>query len=110
MSESILNIKPVSRECAKVVVGLASTSGGGKTYTALQIAYGLAGGDPSKIGFLDTESGRGSLYDSIFDKPYMIAGLGAPFSPVRYRQAITEFSQAGIQVLIVDSMSHEWEG
>lgn len=107
---SILNIRPASREVAKVIVGLASTSGGGKTYTALQLALGLSGNDPGKIGFLDTESGRGGLYDEIFSKPYMIADLSAPFSPQRYREAITEFSQSGIQVLIVDSMSHEWEG
>ncbi len=107
---SILNIRPVSREVAKVIVGLASTSGGGKTYTALQLALGLAGGDPGKIGFLDTESGRGALYDEIFPKPYMIADLSAPFSPKRYREALIEYSQSGAQVLIVDSMSHEWEG
>jgi hypothetical protein len=107
---AILNIRPVSREVAKVIVGLASTSGGGKTYTALQLALGLSGGDPGKIGFLDTESGRGALYDEIFSKPYMIADLAAPFSPKRYREALTEFSQSGPQVIIVDSMSHEWEG
>lgn len=107
---SILNIRPASRDVAKIIIGLASTSGGGKTYTALQLAYGLAQGNPSKIGLLCTESGRGALYDDMFSTPYMYAQLYAPFSPGRYRDAITEYSQSGIEVLIVDSMSHSWEG
>lgn len=110
MNNQILNIQRANRSIAKVIVGLASTSGGGKTRTALELAHGLSGGDPDKIGFLDTESGRGCLYDNVFDKPYFIAQLCPPFSPKRYTQSITEFSQAGIEVLIVDSMSHEWEG
>lgn len=107
---SILDIRPADHSIAKVIVGLASTSGGGKTYTALQLAYGLANGNAEKIGLLCTESGRGALYDKMFDKPYMYASLKAPFSPSRYRQAIEEFSQSGIEVLIVDSVSHSWEG
>jgi hypothetical protein len=110
MSDSILQIRPVTRDCVKIVLGLAGTSGGGKTYTALQLAYGLAGKDASKIGFLDTENRRGSLYAHIFQKPFLIGDLTAPFSPARYQQALMEFSQSGIEVLVVDSMSHEWEG
>lgn len=107
---SILDIQPVNREVAKVITGLASGTGGGKTRTALELAYGLSGGNPRKIGFLDTESGRGALYDSVFSEPYMIAQLRPPYSPRRYTDAITEFSQTGVEVLIVDSMSHEWTG
>lgn len=115
MSESILQIRPVTRDCVKIVLGLAGTSGGGKTFSALQLAYGLAAKDPSKIGFLDTENRRGSLYSHIFDegekkRPFLIGDLSAPYSPQRYQQALSEFSKSGIEVLVVDSMSHEWEG
>lgn len=105
-----LNIRPVSRDSAKLVIGLAGTSGSGKTYSALQLAYGLAGKDASKVGLLDTENRRGSLYSHLFDKPFLIGDLTAPFSPERYRKALAEFSATGIEVVVVDSMSHEWEG
>lgn len=112
----ILNIREAVREGARVVVGIAGVSGSGKTYTALQLAWGLAGGDSRKVGLLDTENKRGSLYSDILvgrDKqvnPFMIGDLYAPFSPQRYSQAIKEFQQAGVEVLVVDSVSHEWEG
>ena len=65
---------------------------------------------PSEIGLLDTENRRGSLYDDILDGQFLIGDLFAPFSPSRYRKAIEEFQAAGVKVLIIDSVSHEWEG
>lgn len=110
MSDSILQIRPVRREAAKLVIGLCGPSGEGKTYSALLLALGLAGGDPSKVGLLDTENRRGSLYDKIFDKPFLIGDLNAPFSPDRYAQAMREFAASGVEALVIDSMSHEHEG
>ena len=112
----ILNIRPAVREGARTVIGLIGPSGSGKTYSGLQLAYGLANGDASKIGLLDTENRRGSLYaDAIKNKDgqvqqFLIADLYPPFSPARYSQAIKEFQEAGVEVLVVDSGSHEWEG
>ena len=105
----ILNIRPAVRGGSKVILGIAGPSGSGKTYTALQIARGMVG-DSSKIGFLDTENKRGSLYADILDGKFMIADLYAPFSPKRYAEAIKEFQDAGVEVLVIDSISHEWEG
>lgn len=105
----ILNIRPAAVGGGKAIIGIAGISGSGKTYTALQIARGMVD-KASEIGFLDTENGRGSLYADILDKPFQIADLYAPFSPSRYRAAIKEFQEAGIKVLVIDSVSHEWEG
>jgi len=112
MSEEIMQIRPVQRQSAKLVIGLAAPSGEGKTYSALLLALGLAGGDHTKVGLLDTENQRGSLYSDIFgpDKPFMIGDLVAPFSPARYSKAMRQFADAGIEALVVDSMSHEHEG
>jgi len=52
-------IETAKREGAKIVLGLAGTSGSGKTYSAIQLGYGLAGMDASQLGFLDTENRRG---------------------------------------------------
>jgi hypothetical protein len=111
MSEqSILEIRPVKRESVKLVVGLAGQSGDGKTYSALQLAYGLAGKNPEKIGFLDTENRRGSLYSGMFSDPFLIGDLVPPFSPKRYIEAMRQFADHGVEVLVIDSISHEWEG
>lgn len=106
----ILNIRPVERKGSKVLMALCGTSGSGKTLTALKIANGIVD-SPSKIGFLDTENYRGSLYsDALGSVKFQIGDLFAPFSPKRYADAIKEFEQSGIEVLIIDSVSHEWFG
>jgi hypothetical protein len=64
----------------------------------------------SEIGFLDTENKRGSLYADILDGKFMIGDLYPPFSPSRYSQAIQQFQDAGVKVLVIDSVTHEWEG
>lgn len=113
--DDIIQIGPVQRQAAKLVIGLAAPSGEGKTYSALLLALGLAGGDASKVGLLDTENRRGSLYSDIFDKgsekrPFMIGDLMPPFSPARYISAMRQFAKSGIEALVIDSMSHEHEG
>lgn len=104
----ILDIKPAKRGGSKAILAVAGPSGSGKTVTALKIARGMVK-HPSKIGFLDTENKRGSLYADILDGPFMIADLYPPFSPSRFSAAIKEFQEAGVEVLVIDSASHEWE-
>ena len=105
----ILNIRPATRTGSKVVIGIAGPSGSGKTLTALYIARGMVS-KASEVGFLDTENRRGSLYSDSLDAPFMIGDLYPPFSPKRYTQAIKEFQDAGVKVLVIDSVTHEWEG
>lgn len=121
---SVIQIRKAQREGARLIIGLAGVSGSGKTFTALQLAYGIANGDGSKVGFLDTENRRGSLYADentyrmvqqslgleTMPEPFLIGDLYAPFSPQRYIDAIHEFQRAGVDVLVIDSASHEWEG
>jgi len=106
---SIISIRPVVSGQSKAVLGIAGISGSGKTYTAILMARGMVN-HPSEIGFLDTENGRGSLYADILDGPFMIADLYPPFSPARYAGAIKQFQEAGVKVLVIDSVTHEWEG
>lgn len=113
----ILQIRRAEREGSRLVFAFAGWTGKGKTYTAIQFGYGLAGYDPSKLGFLDAENKRGSLLADILEKStrptkdrFLIADLYAPFSPSRYATGIEEFQAAGVEVLIIDSVTHEWEG
>lgn len=113
---SIFQIREAHREGARLVIGLQGISGSGKTYTALQLAYGLANYDAKRIGFLDTENRRGSLYADVLQdaggivQRFLIGDLTPPFSPARYIEAIRAFEAAGVDVLIIDSVSHEWAG
>lgn len=109
---SIINIREAHREGARMLIGLTGAQGSGKTYSAIMFGYGLAGKNAKKLGFLDTENRRGSLYSDILPngERFLIGDLLPPFSPERYRSAIKEFQDAGVEVLIIDSVSHEWEG
>lgn len=107
---SVIQIRKAQREGARLVIGLAGVSGSGKTYSAIQLAYGLANKQAHKVGFLDTENRRGSLYADSLPEPFLIGDLYAPFSPQRYIEAIHEFQKAGVEVLVIDSVTHEWEG
>ena len=114
---SVIQIRKAQREGARMVIGLQGISGSGKTRTAIELAFGLANYDAGKVGFLDTENRRGSLYADVLADPqtgeiqrFLIGDLTPPFSPARYIEAIHEFEKAGVDVLIIDSVSHEWAG
>lgn len=106
----MFKIEEANREGAKIVLGLAGTSGDGKTYSALQIGYGLAGKSGKHLGFLDTENRRGRLYSDILPERFQIADFEPPFSPERYIEGIKAFEEKGCRVLVIDSVTHEWEG
>jgi len=114
---AVIQIRKAEREGSRLVFAFAGWTGKGKTYTAIQFAYGLAGYNASKIGFIDAENRRGSLLADILENStrptkdrFLIGDLYAPFSPARYSAAIEDFQQAGVEVLIIDSVTHEWEG
>lgn len=108
-------ITEVQRQHAKLIIALAAETGEGKTFTALLLALGLANGDASKVGLIDTENRRGSLYSDIFDnggvkRPFRHLDFNPPHSPARYIGAMRKFADAGIEALVIDSGSHEHEG
>ena len=89
------------------VVALAGESGCGKTYSAIRLARGLVG-EKGKIGVIDTEQKRASLYADIYGG-FDVIDLEPPYSPARYKEAIKTFKEAGYNAVVIDSMSHEWE-
>jgi hypothetical protein len=102
-----MQLRKATRKKAKIRLGLSAVSGGGKTYSAILIAKGLVG-DLSKVAIIDTESGSADLYAHLGD--YNVFPLTAPFSPERYVEAIRACEKAGMEVIIIDSISHEWDG
>ena len=104
-------IKEAKRLGARLLIQLSGVSGSGKTYSALHLAYGLTGCDSSKIIGIDTENRRMSLYaDCLPNKDsFRVLEFFAPFSPARYIEAIKACCEAGAEVIVIDSVSHEWE-
>ena len=101
-------LRKATRKKAKIRLGLSAVSGGGKTYSAILIAKGLVNGDLSKVAIIDTENGSADLYAHLGD--YNVLPISAPFTPEKYIDAIKECENAGMEVIIVDSITHEWDG
>jgi hypothetical protein len=100
-----MEIKKAERQKVKIRMGLSGPAGSGKSYSALQIAYGICG-DWSKICVIDTESGRANLYANMGE--YSTIEITGDFSPQKYEQAFDLAEKAGMKVIIVDSLSHAW--
>jgi AAA domain-containing protein len=90
---------------SKLRLALAGPSGSGKTFTALTLATALAGG--GEVAVIDTERGSASKYADqfLFDVQELES-----FHPNNYINAIHEAEAAGYAVLVIDSLSHAWNG
>ncbi|MBL1223287.1 AAA family ATPase [Chryseobacterium sp. L7] len=102
-----MQLKQSQRQQVKLRLGLSGASGFGKTKSALLLAYGMTQ-DWSKIAVIDTENSSASLYSDLGN--YNVLDLQAPYSPERYIQAIELCEKSGIEIIIIDSASHEWNG
>lgn len=94
------------REGVGLLIGLGGPSGGGKTYTAMRLAKGIAG--DSTFAVIDTEAGRAKHYADMFTFDH--GDLKPPFRPSAYLEAIKAADAAGYPVIVVDSASHEHAG
>ena len=101
-----MHLQIAQRKRAKIKLGLQGPSGSGKTYSALLIARGLTN-DYSKVAVIDTENHSAELYSHL--GAYNVLNLSAPFTPEKYIQAIEVCEKAGMEVIIIDSVTHEWE-
>lgn len=90
---------------AKGRIALAGPAGAGKTMTALKIATALA--DGGEIAVIDTERGSASKYADLFS--FDVLELDN-YHPDKFVQGIHEAEAAGYSVLIIDSLSHAWNG
>lgn len=102
-----MEIKRAERKQAVIKMGLQGVSGSGKTYSALLLAKGLVG-DWNKVAVIDTENHSADLYAHLGD--YNVVNISPPFSPAKYIEAIYLCETAGMEVVILDSISHEWDG
>jgi hypothetical protein len=102
-----MQLQKATRKKVKLRLGLSAVAGGGKTYSALLLAKGLVK-DWTKIAVIDTENGSASLYSHLGE--FNTIELMPPYEPERYIQAIKTCENAGMEVIIIDSITHEWDG
>lgn len=106
MGNMKFEIRPAAKERAKLRLGIAGPAGSGKSYTALLIASGLGG----RVGVIDTEHRSAHLYADLIPGGFDVIELPPPFSPDNYVTAIHAFEMAGVDTIIIDSLSHAWVG
>lgn len=102
-----MKLNKAQRSNVKLRLGISGASGFGKTYSALLLAYGITN-DWGKVAIIDTENNSASLYSHLGD--FNVLVLNNPFAPERYNQAIAVCEDNGIEVIIIDSITHEWNG
>lgn len=112
------------REKQKALIGMAGPSGSGKSLSSLLLAYGLMKeAHPNlseeelwkKIGVADTEHKRmltyiGQLHNGVTIGSFKHIDFEPPFNTDRYNMAIKLLKEQGAEVIIVDSLSHQWQG
>jgi hypothetical protein len=99
-----MQFAPATKKKAKLRLALEGPAGFGKTFTALTLAKTLG----ERTAFVDTEAGSASKYAHLFS--FDVIELAPPFHPGRAVEAIEAAVAAGYDTVIVDSLSHFWQG
>ncbi len=94
-----------TKQQIKLRMAIDGPSGSGKTFTGLVAATALAGGKP--IAVIDTEAGSAKKYADMFT--FDVLEL-TNFHPQHYIDGIRDAEDAGYAVILIDSLSHAWEG
>lgn len=102
-----MQLRQSERKQAKIKMALQGSAGSGKTYSSLLLAKGLTNGDFSRVAIIDTENGSADLYAHLGN--YNVLSLKPPFTPQQYVDAITMCEDAGMEVIILDSISQCWD-
>jgi hypothetical protein len=101
----MLQLKKATRKQVKLRLNISAPSGAGKTMSALRMAKGICN-DWSKVAVIDTENGSASLYSHLGD--FNTIDLHPPYTPEKYTEALQTCVNAGMEVVIIDSTTHEW--
>jgi len=93
-----------TKKQAKLRMAVHGPSGAGKTYSALRIATAMG----KRIALIDTERGSASKYSDKF--AFDVCELYDDYNPQRLFAALKEAGDAGYDIVIVDSLTHFWNG
>lgn len=112
------------RQMLTLAMQVVGPSGSGKTLGSLIFAYGMMKAKYpdmdeydvwGKVGLVDTEHDRSLIYESMEYNgtkigEFIHVPLSAPYSVDRYEAAVKALVDLGVEVVIIDSASHAWEG
>jgi len=102
-----MKLQVVKRSKQKIRISIQGDTHTGKTYSSLLLAYGMTG-EWSKVAIIDTEHRSASFFS--FLGPFNTVQIGAPFHVSKFIEAVKLCESAGVEVIILDSMSTEWVG
>lgn len=108
--------KKAKRQRRPLKVSMEGLSGGGKTYTALRLAFDMIRrGIGKRVIVLDSENESASLYAGVTEDgvawDYDVADIpAAKRNPAGYADAYEWAVGGGYDIVIVDSLSHAWHG
>jgi len=102
-----MELRKSERKRAKIKMALQGSSGSGKTFSSLLIAKGLTENNYSKVAIIDTENGSADLYAHLGE--YNVLLLKPPYTPNVLIEGIDVCLKAGMEVIILDSISPVWD-
>lgn len=120
----MIQLQKAKRTLAKIKLAIGGVSGSGKTMSSLLLAFGLVKAAHlewsdaqcwDKICIIDTENGSASLYVGSSVGQYRLGEyftipMAPPYDFDSYENSILAAENAGMEVIIVDSLSHLWAG
>jgi hypothetical protein len=105
--------KTAQRERVNLMIGVDGPAGAGKTLSSLYIAYGITG-DWKRIAVADTENDSALYYAGDMTGEWQHipfdVGMKDGYSPANFCKLIDYAETLDIDVLVIDSISHEWNG
>lgn len=102
-----LQFKKAERSAVKLKGAIQGPSGSGKTDGALSLARQIVG-PAGRIALADTENGSAALYSDRYD--FDTINISPPYLSTKFNEAINAAAEAGYDILVIDSISHEWDG
>lgn len=119
-----LEFKKAKKEQVRIKVSIAGPAGSGKTMSSLLMAYGLTRAEfPNlseaevwdKIVLCDTENGSSALYvgtqvGTTTIGEFNTIPMSPPYTAQSFMDAVHMCEQHGMNVIIIDSLSHVWQG
>ena len=117
-------LQTAKRDAARLKIALGGASGAGKTMSALLLGYGLLKAEHpewdseqiwSKIAVIDTENHSAGLYvgkqvSGVRIGGFQVLDFPPPYDPKLAVEAIDVCINAGMEVVIADSLSAMWIG
>jgi hypothetical protein len=109
---SAIKLKKAARKRVFAKIGVTAPSGCGKTFSSLLIARGLAS-SWERVCLIDSEGSGDKYAGHKALGPYQVINLFESedinrFSPQRWIDAMEVAAKAGMEVVILDSATHEW--